>query len=61
MVYFNTMLYVKFDCAGMWLTWSITLSIDSREYTKEMKDIFPEYNSHSIDTHTGKHGKPAQL
>ena len=26
-----------------------------------MKDIFQEYNSYSIDTHTGKHGKTAQL
>ena len=39
----------------------ITLNLDSHEYTKEMKDIFQEYNSYSIDTHTGKHGKTAQL
>ena len=35
--------------------------LDTHEYSKEMKDIFQEYRSYSIDTHTGKHGKTAQF
>ena len=39
----------------------ITLNLDSHEYTKEIKDIFQEYNSYLLDTHTGKHEKTTQL